>query len=232
MHAGPLDSDTSKNDPSRLPTPPTDTPPTPQPTVSFSSDLTATLRKIQSDERKYEQERTKKRAKRAAAKNSENGSVPGTPGDKISPGDLPKMTKKERERLAKAGQTDEVLHKAANTTANMAMGGFGKKYSWLSGGGGGGGGFGGGGGGGGSGASTPSRINTNVGGGSGGGGSAGGGGTQDRGASARDRRWGDWREDGPKGKGIQMRDLVAALEQDSYEKKTLARALVRLKSDN
>lgn len=142
------------------------------------------------------------------------------------------MTKKERERLAKAGQTDEVLHKAANTTANMAIGGFGKKYSWLSGGSG-------------SGASTPSRLNTNVGGVSSGGGLSGGGGasgggsgaggggsTQDRSLAARDRKWGDWREDGPKGKGIQMRDLIAALEQDGNEKKTLARALVRLKSDN
>lgn len=221
-----LDGDTSKNDPSRLPTPPTDTPPTPQPTVSFASDLASTLKKLQSEERKYEQERIKKRTKRAA-KNSENGSVPGTPGDKSSPAELTaplKLTKKERERIAKAGQTDEVLHKAANTTANMAMGGFGKKYSWLSGGGGGGGG------GGGSGASTPSRLNTSVGGAGGGGGS--GGGTQDRSLAARDRKWGDWREDGPKGKGIQMRDLIAALEQDGNEKKTLARALVRLKSDN
>ncbi|KAB2571411.1 putative transcription initiation factor tfiid component taf4 protein [Lasiodiplodia theobromae] len=230
----PLDSDSSKNDPSRLPTPPTDTPPTPQPTVSFSSDLSSTLRKLQSEERKYEQERVKKRQKRAAAKGSDNGSAPGTPGDKTSPADLVplKMTKKERERLAKAGQTDEVLHKAANTTANMAIGGFGKKYSWLSGGSG-------------SGASTPSRLNTNVGGvssggglsgggGASGGGSGGGGGgsTQDRSLAARDRKWGDWREDGPKGKGIQMRDLIAALEQDGNEKKTLARALVRLKSDN
>lgn len=216
----PLDSDTPKNDPSRLPTPPTDTPPTPQPTVSFSSDLATTLRKLQSEERKYEQERVKKRQKRAAAKNSENGSVPGTP----SPAELASvakpLTKKERERQAKAGQTDEVLHKAANTTANMAIGNLGKKYSWLSGGSG-------------SGASTPSRLNTSVGGASGGGGgSTGGGGTQDRSLTARDRKWGDWREDGAKGKGIQMRDLIAALEQDGNEKKTLARALVRLKSDN
>ncbi|EKG12613.1 Transcription initiation factor TFIID component TAF4 [Macrophomina phaseolina MS6] len=219
----PLDSDTPKNDPSRLPTPPTDTPPTPQPTVSFSSDLASTLRKLQTEERKYEQERIKKRQKRAAAKNSESGSIPGTPSPAELASVVKPMTKKERERQAKAGQTDEVLHKAANTTANMAIGNLGKKYSWLSGGGGGGGG--------GSGASTPSRLNTNVGSGSGGGGT-GGGGTQDRGLPARDRRWGDWREDGPKGKGIQMRDLIAALEQDGNEKKTLARALVRLKSDN
>lgn len=185
--------------------------------------MASTLRKLQTEERKYEQERIKKRQKRAAAKNSESGSILGTPSPAELASVVKPMTKKERERQAKAGQTDEVLHKAANTTANMAIGNLGKKYSWLSGGGGGGGG--------GSGASTPSRLNTNVGSGSGGGGT-GGGGTQDRGLPARDRRWGDWREDGPKGKGIQMRDLIAALEQDGNEKKTLARALVRLKSDN
>lgn len=125
------------------------------------------------------------------------------------------MTKKERERIAKAGQTEEVLHRAANTTANMAIGGM-KKYSWLSGGSG-------------SGASTP-RLNTNLG---PAGGSGGAGGQQDRNLAARDRKWGEWREDGPKGKGIQLRDFIAAMElDDGNEKKTLARALVRLKADN
>ncbi|KAL1388722.1 transcription initiation factor TFIID component TAF4 family-domain-containing protein [Phyllosticta capitalensis] len=212
-----IDSDTPKNELSRLPTPPTDTPPTPQPTISFSSEVTPLLRKALTDERKLEKERLSRRTKRASAKDSSG--TPGTPDpSKPSPADIynqPKMTKKERERIAKAGQTEEVLHRAANTTANMAIGGM-KKYSWLSGGSG-------------SGASTP-RLNTNLG---PAGGSGGAGGQQDRNLAARDRKWGEWREDGPKGKGIQLRDFIAAMElDDGNEKKTLARALVRLKADN
>ncbi|KAF2143427.1 uncharacterized protein K452DRAFT_225556 [Aplosporella prunicola CBS 121167] len=212
-----LDSDAPKTDP-RLPTPPTETPPSPQPTIAFSSTLVPTLKKIQQQERKWEQERVAKRQKRQKSISSD------TPIDgKISPADLiapTKMTKKERERIAKAGQTDEVLHKNANATANMAVGGFGKKYSWLSGGS--------------SGASTP-RINTAVGGNTGGGAVAAAtnaSSAQDRGLISRDRKWGEWREDGVKGQGIQIRDLVAALEADDRERKTLARALVRLKSDS
>jgi hypothetical protein len=41
----------------------------------------------------------------------------------------PKLTKKERERQAKAGQTDEVYHRQANATASMALGK--SKYSWM-----------------------------------------------------------------------------------------------------
>jgi len=139
------------------------------------------------------------------------------------------MTKKERDRLAKAGQTDEVLHKQSNATAAMALGGLGgKKYSWLTGG---------------AAAKTPGsgigtgagigpgRINTAVGGASAAKTEAGNTGpTQDRGLIARDRRYGDWREDGPKGKGVQVRDWIEALEADGKEKKSLVKALSRLRS--
>ncbi|KAK7517632.1 transcription initiation factor TFIID component TAF4 family-domain-containing protein [Phyllosticta citriasiana] len=213
-----LDSDGPKNELSRLPTPPTDTPPTPQPTISFASEVSPSLRKLSAEDRKIEKERLARRQKRVSSK--DGSGTPGTLADpsKPNPSDIynqPKMTKKERERIAKAGQTEEVLHRAANTTANMAIGGM-KKYSWLSGGSG-------------SGASTP-RLNTNLAGP--GSTSAGAGGQQDRNLAARDRKWGDWREDGPKGKSIQIRDFIAAMELDGNEKKTLARALVRLKADN
>lgn len=139
------------------------------------------------------------------------------------------MTKKERDRLAKAGQTDEVLHKQSNATAALALGGLGgKKYSWMTGG---------------AAVSTPGsgigtgagvgpgRINTAVGGANviktdlGVTGHA-----QDRGLIARDRRHGEWREDGPKGKGVQIRDWIESLETDGKEKKGLVKALSKLRS--
>ena len=155
-----------------------------------------------------------------------------------------KMTKKERERLARTGQTEEVLHKAANDAASMALGGMRKKqYSWLSGGRSS------------SGSSTPRRMDTGSGlgspGGSMGGGLGSGAGSAALGGNVaaycsagagaaatpesvhmrvRGRRYGDWREDSKRGAGIQMRDLILALETDGREKKTLARCLAKLRS--
>ncbi|EMC92284.1 hypothetical protein BAUCODRAFT_38315 [Baudoinia panamericana UAMH 10762] len=40
--------------------------------------------------------------------------------------------------------------------------------------------------------------------------------------------WGDWREDGPAGKGIQGRDWVLVLERDGHHKKALQRLLMKL----
>lgn len=124
------------------------------------------------------------------------------------------MTKKEIQRLAKASQTEESSHRAANLTANLALGGGGKKYSWLTGGN--------------SGAATPRG---GVAGGAGAGAAAGSApGAPDKGLLGKTRRWDSWREDGEKGRGIQVRDLVQVLELDGREKKTLVGALARLKS--
>lgn len=45
---------------------------------------------------------------------------------------------------------------------------------------------------------------------------------------ARVPTWGDWREDGVEGRGIQIRDWVHVLERDGREKVALQRALNRL----
>lgn len=136
------------------------------------------------------------------------------------------MSKKERERQAKMGQTEEVLHKNSNTTAALQLG-MGKKkknYSWLTGG-----------------ApaapvnpykqtpkSTSASAATN---GTGGGknSSTGGNGT-DKALQVRERTWGSWREDGVDGRGIQTRDWVVVLERDGKEKKALQKSLLKLES--
>ena len=155
------------------------------------------------------------------------------------------MTKKERERQAKMGQTEEVLHKNANVTAAMqlGLGRKGKKYSWMTGGG--------------ANAQTnpfarppppPKAMTSSAiekvngaggtsGGSTGASGGAGGGGEAgetkpavpvERGMQAKERKWGSWREDGIEGKGIQIRDWSLVLERDGREKRALQRCLLDL----
>lgn len=126
------------------------------------------------------------------------------------------MSKKERDRISKLGQTDEVLHRKANETASMALGGK-KKYSWMTGGGGGGGGLG-------SGASTP-RLNTNVGG-------ASGAATPappavDRALIGTKRTYGAPVESSDYGKKIQLRDIIHVLDLDGKQKKTLVSIMTK-----
>jgi hypothetical protein len=146
-----------------------------------------------------------------------------------------KITKKERDRLAKAGQTEEVLHRAANDAVSMAFGGRKKKqYSWMNSGAGSGSGPA-------SGTVTPRRLDTSVGGLSGGGlltnGSAGSaesgtpGWANGKPVGPHEKRFGDWKEDSAKGKGIQMRDLVLAFEMDGSVKKTLVKCLAKLRNN-
>ena len=133
------------------------------------------------------------------------------------------MTKKERERQAKMGQTEEVLHKNANTTAAMQLGlGKKKKYSWMTGG-----------------APstpvnpykpspkpTPASAPANGTGSSRSSAGAVEGGT-DKALQGRDRKWGSWREDGIEGRGIQIRDWIVVLERDGKEKKALQKCLLK-----
>jgi hypothetical protein len=147
------------------------------------------------------------------------------------------MTKKALAAEKKSAVNEEVQRKQANATANMALGGGGKKYSWLSGG------------------SKASSGGLTAGAGMGRGvgttpksGSAPGtpgpagkavtgtaANTQAEDAALRSRElWkklGEWKEDGERGKGVQIRDLVCVLERDGLEKRTLARCYNRLKSD-
>jgi len=45
------------------------------------------------------------------------------------------------------------------------------------------------------------------------------------------KRMGEWREDGEKGRGVQIRDFIGVLERDGLERRTLMRCLGRLRSD-
>ncbi|KAH8728045.1 transcription initiation factor TFIID component TAF4 family-domain-containing protein [Phaeosphaeriaceae sp. PMI808] len=197
----------------RLPTPPSEAPPTPQRTYqSINRVANALKRKVAEDER-YEKERLQKRQKRqqgTAATPVEAPTVALPPPDK--------MTKKDKDALKKHNQTDEVLYRKTNETASMALG-FGKKkkYSWMTGGGGPGGG---------SGASTPRPTVT-----------AAGSGTAtpvvptiDKSLQGRKRTFGTDIERTDIGARIQVRDLVHVLEHDGREKKTLALMLARLKN--
>lgn len=126
--------------------------------------------------------------------------------------------------MNKAGQTEDVLHRKANETAALALGGGRKKkYSWMTGGGGGGGG----GGAGASGASTPARQPTGT---SGSGTATPAATTVEAGLRAKKRSYGANIENTEIGEKIQVRDLVHVLENDGREKKTLTLILARLKN--
>jgi hypothetical protein len=200
-----------------LPSPPTESPPTPKATVQIPNNLTTALCKMAARERREEEDRLAKRAKRQSASVASAAATPSIPGTPNDTSMLPeKMTKKERDRLNKIDQSQDVLHRNANLTASMALGGGKKKYSWMTGG---------------AKPAVPSRINTAMGGA--GGGTVSGGGTGpavDRLLVARDRKFGEFREDGPKGRGIQLRDIIHVLDVDGKERKTLMRTLARLKS--
>ncbi|KAI5252525.1 hypothetical protein E4T42_03363 [Aureobasidium subglaciale] len=216
----------------------------PLPTKSFSSAISTHLLQLAKQDRDAERERVRKRQERAKrANNSLNAdgvggidatSGPATPSAAAAPSSADPssqaapekpMTKKERERQAKMGQTEEVLHKNSNTTAALQLGmGKKKKYSWLTGG------------------APAAPVNpykqtpksasaiaaTN---GTGGGKSSSGSGNgTDMALQARERKWGSWREDGVEGRGIQIRDWVVVLDRDGKEKKALQKSLLKLDS--
>ncbi|KAG9526077.1 hypothetical protein KCV07_g627, partial [Aureobasidium melanogenum] len=216
----------------------------PLPTKSFSSAISTHLLELAKQDRDAERERVRKRQERAKRVNSTtnvdgvNGndatSGPATPSAAAAPsstdasGAAPEkpMTKKERERQAKMGQTEEVLHKNSNTTAALQLGmGKKKKYSWLTGG-----------------ApaapvnpykqtpkSTSASAATS---GTGGGKNASSSGNgMDKALQVRERKWGSWREDGVEGRGIQIRDWVVVLERDGKEKKALQKSLLKLEGE-
>ncbi|KAJ9628773.1 hypothetical protein H2203_002675 [Taxawa tesnikishii (nom. ined.)] len=110
--------------------------------VQASTALPDTLNRLSLEDQQREAERLRRRAQRAAnvpatdAIKTENASEAATPDPAASVAPEKPMTKKERERQAKMGQTEEALHKNANTTAAMqlGLGRKGKKYSWMTGG--------------------------------------------------------------------------------------------------
>lgn len=196
-----------------LPTPISDAPP-----PNF---LVEALEDVGKETRNAEEGRLKKRQKRQE-KNDEKrdgedggsraGSVaPGTPGSIAPEGEAKPMTKKESKKAAKLA---EISSTTVNQTLSMFAGGKKKKkYSWMTGGGPG------------SGASTPRPQ-----GGPGQpgipGGPAGTSNRAARGPLTRDsaHRLGAFREDSEKGKNIQLRDWVAALEDRDVDS-TILQAL-------
>lgn len=143
------------------------------------------------------------------------------------------MTKKALAAEKKSAVNDEVARKQANATANYALGNKSKKYAWLNAG------ANKSGGGLTAGAGMGRGMGTTPKGGSTPGtpGVAGSGGqavvVEDPGMRSREvwKRLGMWREDGERGRGVQIRDFVSVLEREGLEKKTLGRCLARLRSD-
>jgi hypothetical protein len=190
-------------------------------------------------ERDVEEARLQKRQKRhnpesAAQGGSRAGSAaPGTPGAGAAAENDTTTTaataakapsKKELKKGAAAARLAEASSTAsANQTLNTLMGGFGKKrkkeYAWLQTPG--------------SGTSTPraglSATDSAA------SGAAGGGSEKlpektTLTADPRYPRLGTWREDKEKGRNIQMRDWVAALEDDRLEVRALQETYMKLDS--
>ncbi|OAG03821.1 uncharacterized protein CC84DRAFT_1188391 [Paraphaeosphaeria sporulosa] len=203
----------------RLPTPPGDVSPAPQATIQFTANpIVDSLKRRMQDDEKFEKARIAKRQKRLQGNSASQDTLIATP---TSFPDKP-ITKKERDRINKAGNTEEAVHKRANETAAMALGmkkGK-KKYSWMDLGSGGG-----------SGASTPRGNPVTV-------GSASGTSTPaaaqtDRGLLATKRKFqGGNLEKGDEGEKIQLRDIVHVLELDGKERKALVQIIARMRSSD
>ncbi|KAF1947529.1 hypothetical protein EJ02DRAFT_365073 [Clathrospora elynae] len=198
----------------RLPTPPSEAPPTPQRTYQNVNHVALALSKRVSDDYKWEKERLRQRAKRQAGASATPADTP------VASIPIPEpVTKKALAAAKKQSQSDVVVFGKANETASLALGGKKKKYSWMSGGGGGGGG-------GASGAATP-RPTAAV---------AGSGATTpaaqplDKGLSGRKRTFGDVFEQMALGAQIQLRDLIHVLENDGRDRKSLTVILSRLRN--
>ncbi|KAF2673570.1 hypothetical protein BT63DRAFT_421709 [Microthyrium microscopicum] len=130
----------------RPPTPPPEPEVAPVPTIRYPPRLPIVLRELGTASLAQERKRVEARKKRQLqqAKKDQDSAMetddatespnPGTPNSASTPSVVePKITKKEREKLNKDKQTEEVLRQQANQTAALALGGLGggKKYSWL-----------------------------------------------------------------------------------------------------
>ncbi|KAL1881133.1 hypothetical protein VTK73DRAFT_4810 [Phialemonium thermophilum] len=189
--------------------------------------LASAMREVGREARELEEARLRKRQRRlnpevAAATSRATSAAPGTTGSVAPEPEARAPSKKELKRGAAAARLAEASSTAtANQTLQHMIGGFGgrkkgKQYAWMTAGA--------------SGASTPSRVSTP--------------GQESSGTSlavaaakvaentrltAEGRyRLGNWREDGDKGKGIQLRDWVTALELDGIDIKAIQEAYIKL----
>ncbi|EFX05938.1 hypothetical protein CMQ_4007 [Grosmannia clavigera kw1407] len=207
-------------------------------TVPAVNTLAQSLRVVGREERELEEKRLLKRQRREGKIDlgpttaTPRAGTPGTPGSVAPEPDKP-PTKKEQKKNAAAKMTEQNDTLSANRTSMAFLGGRKKQYSWMSGG-----------------SSTPKRgfsAGGGMGGGGGGpggpgggaaaggmgGGGAGGAGGRRPGEPAMltgegRTRLGTWREDGPKGQDIQLRDWVVVLEADGREPSALQQAYSRL----
>lgn len=195
-----------------------------------SNPLTSNLRNSYLTERKAEEERLAKRRRKEATATTRvdtpSSSAAATPGGLL--GDTPPdmdfkkpPTKKELKKQNENRVSDAQQAKATSGALNMALGGR-KQPSWLTGA-----------------ASKPTnpmlpKVDTGA-------GAAGGEKGKTTGVGGKDDGLGkgglprvktfDFREDGKKGAGIQVRDLVFVLDAERKEKKAFARAILRLKDE-
>ncbi|KAF2749385.1 hypothetical protein M011DRAFT_465815 [Sporormia fimetaria CBS 119925] len=193
----------------RLPTPPTEPPPTPKPTISFENPVVRALKRRIEDDYKYEKERIAKRRKRI------EGAAPPPVEAPIALPVPEKLTKKERDRMTKSKHTEESQHQRANETAILALGGGKKKYSWMSGGGGGGA----------SEVASPrpsAQANSGA--------ATPGNQAIDRALVGTRRTFGKSVESGDYARKIQIRDIVHVLDMDGKAKKVLVSILARMSS--
>lgn len=149
------------------------------------------------------------------------GTPTGLLGDRAPEPMDKKPTKKELKKQAETKASEEQQHRHAIETArmatsNMTFGGKKKTYSWLTGpaksnp----------------TGFPAPSKINTVLGNstpGTPGAPGAGSGGPSGM-VSATGKRFGEWREDGERGAGIQKRDVLFVLEMDGKALKDIQKA--------
>ncbi|KAK2735479.1 hypothetical protein CKAH01_01860 [Colletotrichum kahawae] len=196
--------------------------------IAATNTMSHTVREVGKAERDWEERRLRRRNARkdgtaeAGSTTSRAGSVaPGTPGGS-APDSEKQITKKEQKKLDAVKKAEASSHANQNITSSMFVGMpktgslFGKKkggksYSWMTGG---------------SGATTP-RLGTP--------GKAGGAAASGPPAPANHAltvegraRLGSWREDKEKGRNIQLRDWVAALEGDEVEQRAMQAAYDRM----
>lgn len=206
---------------------------TPEPVTTLPNETARALRLLAQKEYDAEKLRLDQKAAKAAvlstgpATPGPSESVAGTPVPSgidtptSSIGDGPKkISAKEARKAASTKLEEEASHRAANRTAAVYFGrgfGLGKKkktYSWMTGG-------------------SPA-MSAPVGGRPPGGEEVGSpmeGVTPTGGSvfNAWGKRWGEWKEDGEGGKGVQLRDWVSALEGDGREHKGVIRGYLKLR---
>lgn len=213
-------------------TPISDVSQTPTAPIAFPNPVAYALRQIASADRAAEEERLVKRTRRAASAVGDGsksgaatlgGVTPGPPGplsERAPDVDTKRVSKKEQKRQAEVKATEAQQHTATNQTTSMALGiggSLGKKLSWmqkpgLSG----------------SSASSSMlpRVNT---GSQGASKSSVATGAASASQLYRIRQYGGFREDKEAGAGIQLRDIIFALESDGKDKMALAKAYAKLK---